>query len=99
MCFLPKTLRRYKLTQHKYCSLDNEERHLVWLIENGELTTNIKNCLITATSPLFFKSIDALANDSVLRVHSCGKGDPMQSSTVGNGGPHMRGRATLVGGK
>lgn len=69
-----------------------------WLIKDGELLTHLKNCVVTATSPVFFKSIDALADDTAMGISSCGKGDPMQISTVGNGGPHMRGVATIIGG-
>ncbi len=70
-----------------------------WLVKNGELVERLKNCVVTATSPVFFKSIDALADDvDVMGVSSCGKGDPLQLAAVGNGGPHMRGVATIVGG-
>lgn len=69
-----------------------------WLIKDGELVERLKNCLVTATSPVFFNSIDALANDLKFGTSSCGKGDPMQIAAVGNGGPTMRGVATIVGG-
>ncbi|MHA2326821.1 MAG: hypothetical protein ACXACB_15545 [Promethearchaeota archaeon] len=43
-------------------------------------------------------SIDALAKDDFhLFWSGCGKGDPLQSGTVSNGGPTMRGIATLKG--
>lgn len=69
-----------------------------WLVKNGELTERVKNCLVTATSPVFFRSIDALADDIRMGTSNCGKGDPMQLAAVGNGGPHMRGVATILGG-
>ncbi|MBN2334456.1 TldD/PmbA family protein [Candidatus Bathyarchaeota archaeon] len=69
-----------------------------WLVKNGELERRVKNCLVTATSPVFFKSIDALADDTRMGTANCGKGDPLQLAAVGNGGPHMRGVATIVGG-
>ena len=69
-----------------------------WLIKDGELVERLKNCLVTATSPVFFNSVDALADDLQFGTSSCGKGDPMQIAAVGNGGPTMRGVATIVGG-
>jgi len=69
-----------------------------YLIENGELTEHLYSCAATATTPTFLKSIDALAgDDQQLFWSSCGKGDPMQGGTVSNGGPTMRGIATLTG--
>jgi TldD protein len=69
-----------------------------WYIKNGELIERLKNCVVTATSPVFFNSIDALADDLKFGTSSCGKGDPMQIAAVGNGGPTMRGIATIIGG-
>jgi TldD protein len=69
-----------------------------YLIKNGELTDHLHSCAATATTPIFLESIDALASDDQQLFWSgCGKGDPMQGGTVGNGGPTMRGIATLVG--
>ncbi len=43
-------------------------------------------------------SIDALAKDDFQLFWSgCGKGDPIQGGTVSNGGPTMRGIATIKG--
>ena len=50
------------------------------------------------TAPSFFKSIDAVANDLTIRpIPGCGKGEPYQLLYVGNGGPHIRGVANIVG--
>lgn len=69
-----------------------------YLIENGELTDHLYGCAATATTPAFLQSIDALAgDDQQLFWSGCGKGDPMQGGTVSNGGPTMRGIATLTG--
>jgi TldD protein len=68
-----------------------------YLIEKGELTDHLYACTATATTPAFLKSIDALADDQTLFWSGCGKGDPMQGGTVSNGGPTMRGVATLQG--
>ena len=69
-----------------------------FLIKNGELTDPLYSCTATATTPAFLQSIDALAeDDQTLFWSGCGKGDPMQGGTVSNGGPTMRGIATLKG--
>ncbi len=69
-----------------------------YLIEKGELTELLRDVTISGTAPTFFKSIDAVGKDFVMRpVPNCGKGDPMQTMHVGNGGPHIRGRANVVG--
>jgi TldD protein len=44
-------------------------------------------------------SIDAVGTDFRLHpIPNCGKGQPMQTKRLGNGGPTMRGRARLTGG-
>jgi TldD protein len=65
-------------------------------IENGELTDMLRDVIIVGTAPEFFKSIDACGKDfSVRPITNCGKGDPMQSMMMGNGGPSIRGVATV----
>jgi len=65
-------------------------------IENGEVTDLIRDVIVLGTAPEFFKSIDACGNDFVVRpITNCGKGDPMQSMIMGNGGPSVRGIATV----
>jgi TldD protein len=69
-----------------------------YLIEKGEVTDRLYGCVATATTPGFLQSIDALAGDDPQLFWSgCGKGDPLQGGTVSNGGPTMRGVATLKG--
>lgn len=69
-----------------------------YLIKKGEVTDHLYGCIATATTPAFLQSIDALAGDDQrLFWSSCGKGDPLQGGTVSNGGPTMRGIATLKG--
>ncbi|MBS3062843.1 MAG: TldD/PmbA family protein [Candidatus Diapherotrites archaeon] len=70
----------------------------LYKVENGELTQLYRMGGITADSAAYLKSIDAAADD--LHVHNipnCGKGTPMQSMMVGNGGPHTRGKAIVTG--
>jgi len=65
-------------------------------IENGEVTDLLRDVIVMGTAPEFFKSIDACGNDFTVRpITNCGKGDPMQSMMMGNGGPSIRGIATV----
>ncbi|MBA4437886.1 MAG: TldD/PmbA family protein [Nitrosopumilaceae archaeon] len=65
-------------------------------IEDGELTDLQRDVIVMGTAPEFFNSIDACGNDFTVRpITNCGKGDPMQSMIMGNGGPTIRGIATV----
>ena len=65
-------------------------------IENGEITELLRDVIVTDTAPKFFQSIDACGNDFTIRpITNCGKGDPMQTMIMGNGGPSIRGKATV----
>lgn len=65
-------------------------------IENGEITDLLRDVIVLGTAPEFFKSIDACGKDFTVRpITNCGKGDPMQSMIMGNGGPSVRGIATV----
>lgn len=65
-------------------------------IENGELTDLLRDVIVMGTAPDFFNSVDACGNDFTIRpITNCGKGDPMQSMIMGNGGPTIRGIATV----
>ena len=65
-------------------------------IENGEIADLQRDVIVMGTAPKFFNSIDACGNDFTVRpITNCGKGDPMQSMIMGNGGPTIRGTATV----
>ncbi|WP_371503741.1 TldD/PmbA family protein [Nitrosopumilus adriaticus] len=65
-------------------------------IENGKITDLLRDVIVMGTAPEFFESIDACGNDFTVRpITNCGKGDPMQSMIMGNGGPTVRGTATI----
>ena len=65
-------------------------------IENWEITDLLRDVIVMGTAPKFFESIDACGNDFTVRpITNCGKGDPMQSIIMGNGGPTIRGTATV----
>jgi TldD protein len=65
-------------------------------IENGEITDLVRDVIVMGEAPEFFQSIDACGKDFAVRpITNCGKGDPMQSMMMGNGGPSIRGVATV----
>ena len=65
-------------------------------IKNGEITGLLRDVIVIGTAPEFFESIDACGDDFTIRpITNCGKGDPMQSMIMGNGGPTIRGTATV----
>ncbi|MCS7131516.1 MAG: metallopeptidase TldD-related protein, partial [Hadesarchaea archaeon] len=69
-----------------------------FLIERGELVGPFRDTSLVGVAPEFFQSIDAVADDLEMRpIPNCGKGDPMQTLHVGNGGPHLRGVGLIVG--
>lgn len=70
----------------------------VFEIRNGELGEMFRDGGITADSRDYFMSIDAVGSDfRLFSIPNCGKGQPMQTKRMGNGGPTMRGRAKLTG--
>lgn len=65
-------------------------------IENGEITDLLRDVIVLGTAPDFFNSIDACGKDFTVRpITNCGKGDPMQSMIMGNGGPSIRAVASI----
>jgi len=65
-------------------------------IENGIVTDLLRDVIVMGTAPEFFESVDACGNDFTVRpITNCGKGDPMQSMIMGNGGPSIRGKAVV----
>ena len=65
-------------------------------IEKGEPVELLRDVIVMGTAPEFFNSIDACGKDFTVRpITNCGKGDPMQTMRMGNGGPHIRGVATV----
>ena len=71
----------------------------VYKIRRGEIQELYRNGGITADSRNFLMQVDAVGNDfKVYPVPNCGKGQPMQTKRLGNGGPTLRSRARLTGG-
>jgi TldD protein len=103
---LEETKRGYLVISMKHPSIDDQRYNWTisaqegYEISNGELTTHLRDVQLTSTAPKFFKSIDAASKKGEIHpVPGCGKGDPLQALYVGNGGPYLRGVATVLGAK
>ncbi len=91
---------------HKIPSVDSRRYNFqisakeAYVIKNGEITEHLRGPTLTGITPEFFSSIDAVGKDlQIFGVPNCGKGDPMQTLQVGNGGPHVRGFGMVTGPK
>ncbi len=70
----------------------------VYEVRNGEVGQLYRDGGIASSTHDFFRSIDAVGSDlRLLPIPNCGKGQPMQTKRLGNGGPTMRGQAFLTG--
>jgi len=94
--YLISCMRHPSIDDKRYnWTISGQEAHE---IKNGELTAHLRDVALTATAPQFFKSINAVSEKvEIVPLPGCGKGDPMQSLYVGNGGPYIRGVATILG--
>jgi TldD protein len=71
----------------------------VYEIRNGELGRLYRDGGIAADSRDYLMNVDAVGTDFRLYpIPNCGKGQPMQTKKLGNGGPTMRTRARVIGG-
>ena len=96
--------RGYYVVGHRIPSISESREHfrlscrLLYEIRDGKLGELFRDGSISGHSKDFFMSVDAVGSDfKVFPIPNCGKGQPMQSKMVGNGGPTMRGRARIVG--
>jgi len=72
----------------------------VFEIENGRLGRLYRDGGIMADSRDYLMNVDAVGRDFRLYpIPNCGKGQPMQTKRLGNGGPTMRSRAVITGGR
>lgn len=65
-------------------------------IDNGELTTTLRDVSLSGNILETLKNVDGVGNDFKLSAGYCGKGG--QTANVGDGGPHTRIMNALVGG-
>jgi len=69
-----------------------------YAIRNGEIAEPLRSPTLTGVAPEFLSTIDAVGDDLVIfPIPNCGKGEPMQTMRVGNGGPHIRGYGMVTG--
>jgi TldD protein len=67
-----------------------------YLIENGKLTTPVKNAVFEITTPALYAAIDAVGKNLEFHPASCGKGEPMQGIPVTHGGGSLRLRKIML---
>lgn len=71
-----------------------------WLIENGQITSMVKNPTYYGITPIFWGNCDAVADEKHWRLWgtpNCGKGEPGQTAHVGHGTSPARFRKVKVG--
>ncbi|MGH7326330.1 MAG: TldD/PmbA family protein [Candidatus Rokuibacteriota bacterium] len=95
----------YYVTGHRVPSIAESRENFrisaraVREIRNGELGRLYRDGGIAADSRDYLINVDAVGRDFLLYpIPNCGKGQPMQTKKLGNGGPTMRSRARVVGG-
>jgi TldD protein len=94
----------YYLVGHKTPSIAESRENFrisamkVYEIRHGELGELFRDGGIMADTRAFLIRVDGVGADFRLTpVPNCGKGQPMQTKRVGNGGPTLRSRAILTG--
>jgi TldD protein len=97
--------RGYFVSGHRIPSIAESRENFrisarkVYAIEHGRLGRLYRDGGIAADSRDFLMNVDAVGSDfRVFPIPNCGKGQPMQSRKLGNGGPTLRSRARVVGG-
>jgi len=96
----------YYLVGHKTPSIAESRENFrisarkVYEIEHGRLGRLYRDGGIMADSRDYLMKVDAVGRDFRLYpIPNCGKGQPMQTKKLGNGGPTMRSRAVITGGQ
>jgi TldD protein len=70
-----------------------------WQIRNGRRGKMLRDCTYSGTTPLFWRSCDAVCNTAhwhLFGITSCGKGEPGQEAHVGHGVAPARFRRVQV---
>ena len=94
----------YYLVGHRIPSIAESRENFrisarkVYEIRGGELGQLYRDGGIAADSRDYLMNVDAVGTDFKLYpIPNCGKGQPMQTKKLGNGGPTMRTRARVTG--
>ena len=97
--------RGYFVSGHRIPSIAESRENFrisarkVYEIVNGQLGRLYRDGGIAADSRDYLMNVDGVGSDfRIYPIPNCGKGQPMQSRKLGNGGPTMRSRARVVGG-
>jgi TldD protein len=70
----------------------------VYEIKNGEIGEMFRDGGLMSDTRDYFMNVDAVGDDfRLFCIPNCGKGQPMQTKRMSNGGPTMRSRARLTG--
>jgi len=95
----------YYLVGHRIPSIAESRENFrisarkVYEIRNGQLGRMYRDGGISSDTRDYLLNVDAVGSDFRLYpIPNCGKGQPMQTKKLGNGGPTMRSRARVVGG-
>jgi TldD protein len=96
--------RGYFVSGHRIPSIAESRENFrisarkVYEIAGGQLGRLYRDGGIAADSRDFLMNVDGVGSDfRVYPIPNCGKGQPMQSRRLGNGGPTLRSRARVVG--
>jgi TldD protein len=96
----------YYLVGHKTPSIAESRENFrisarkVYEIDHGRLGRLFRDGGIMADSRDYLLKVDAVGSDfRIYPIPNCGKGQPMQTKKLGNGGPTMRSRAVITGGR
>jgi len=94
----------YYLAGHRIPSIAESRENFrisarkVYEIRNGQLGQLYRDGGIAADTRDYLLKVDAVGTDFQLYpIANCGKGQPMQTKKLGNGGPTMRSRARVTG--
>jgi TldD protein len=97
--------RGWYLASHRIPSIAESRENFrisarkVYEIRDGRLGRLYRDGGIMADTRDYLLNVDAVGSDFRLYpIPNCGKGQPMQTRKLGNGGPTMRSRARLAGG-
>jgi TldD protein len=97
--------RGYYIAGHRIPSIAESRENFrisarrVYEIRQGQLGQLFRDGGVAADTRDYLMNVDAVGADFRLYpIANCGKGQPMQSRKLGNGGPTMRSRARVTGG-
>ena len=91
-----KTFMEWNIDDRRY-----NQRYVgleAYMIENGEVTTPVRNPILEITTPGLYGSVDAVGKEVEFEASTCGKGEPSQGAPVWHGGPSIRLRKVRLGG-